>query len=149
MAIGHVEQILQHANVSSAAGVLNQAAYSATTWGSDNSKTIEWDGSAFLLIVTLDAAATGTSPSFTVAVQVSDNGGAYAAATGGAISSGALSSAGTTVVVAPAGTGFMSNWVAPGTSGGGAHRYNMRVLVTAANSDNAVAGLSIHLAELI
>ncbi len=143
--IGRIEPILQHEPVSAAAGVLNQNQYSATTWGSDRSHIIPWEGEQFLLIVMLDAVPTGTTPTFTVAVQVSEDGGAFAAPIGGAMTTAALATAVPAVVVSPAagGVGFMTDYLPAQT-----HRYNLRVLVTAAAADNAVTGMSIHLAFL-
>ena len=142
--IGRIEPILQHEPVSAAANVLNQNQYSATTWGSDRSHVIPWEGEQFLLIVMLDAVPTGTTPTFTVAVQVSEDGGAFAAPTGGAMTTAALATVNAFVVASPTlPASFMSDYLAAQT-----HRYNLRVLVTAAAADNVESGLSIHLAFL-
>jgi len=142
--IGRIEPILQHEPVSAAAGVLNQNQYSATTWGSDRSHVIPWEGEQFLLIVMLDAVPTGTTPTFTVAMQVSEDGGAFAAPTGGAMTTAALATANAFVVASPpAPASFQASYLAAQT-----HRYNLRVLVTAAAADNVESGLSIHLAFL-
>ncbi len=140
--IGRIEPILQHEPVSAAAGVLNQNQYSATTWGSDRSHVIPWEGEQVILIVTLDAVPTGTTPTFTVALQVDPGTGTFAAPTAGAVTTAALATAATFVVVAPAGAGLMTGW----TLGNVANK--LRVLVTAAAADNVESGQSIHLAFL-
>ena len=133
--IGRIEQIFQHDQVSAAAGVLNQNQYSATTWASDRSKFIPWEGEDVLMIVKTDAAPTGTTPGFTPTLQLSTNGGAYAN-----VAAGVQITTATTQV-----TFFSGPTIAAYAN---TNTYFLRVLLTSGAGDNVETGMSIHLAFL-
>lgn len=133
--IGRIHQLLQHEPVSAAAGVLGQNQYSATTWASDSSQSIVWEGEDVVMIVKTDAAPTGTTPAFTPTLQLSTDGGAYANVAAGV----AISTATTQV------TFFAGATIATYAN---THTYRLRVLLTSGNADNAESGMSVHLAFL-
>ena len=133
--IGRIEQIFQHEAVSAVAGVLNQNQYSATTWASDRTHYIPWEGEDVLLIVKTDAAPTGTTPGFTPTLQLSINGGAYTNV-----------AAGTQITTATTQVTFFAG--ATIATYANTNTYFLRVLLTAGAGDNVETGMSVHLAFL-
>lgn len=128
------EQLLTNSTVSVAAGNAPSNIYT--------SKAIPWGGEpGWILIVKTPTAMTGTTPSLTIELDLSDNGGAYTRV-GGAIA--AITAVGVTVI--PYFTNSTQGAVVP--SYNNTHTYSMQVKGTLAAADNVIPNVSIDLVAM-
>lgn len=127
------EQILQNETVSVASG-----AVVGTTF---TSRPLPWGNEAGWVLIVRMGTPTGTTPSLTIEVDLSDNGGAYTRV-GGAIT--AYTAAGTYVTAYA--TGTTQGAIVPSPAAG--HTYSFQVKATVANADNVVPNVFIDLVAL-
>lgn len=127
------EQILQNQTISVAAGDAPGNAFI--------SRPITWGNEAGWVLVVRIGTPTGTTPSLTVEVDLSDNGGAFTRV-GGAIA--ALTAAGTYVFAYATGTTQGALVPAPNAS----HTYAFQVKAALAGADNVIPNVFIDLVAL-
>lgn len=127
------QQILQNQSISVAAGDAPSNVFTSNpiTWGNE---------AGWVLIVRM-GTPTGTTPSLTVEIDLSDNGGAYTRV-GGAIA--AYTAAGTYATAYA--TGTTQGAIVPAPAAG--HTYSFQVKATLAGADNVVPNVFIDLVAL-
>lgn len=127
------EQILQNQTISVAAGDAPGNAFI--------SRPITWGNEAGWVLVLRMGTPTGTTPSLTIEVDLSDNGGAYTRV-GAAIT--ALTAGGTYVYAYA--TGTTQGAIVPSPAAG--HTYSFQVKATLAGADNVVPSVFVDLVAL-